>query len=250
MSTASIAVPPPVTPGLSQVARVVDTFVAPSKIFADIRVNRSWWLPFILLVIGSICVGLTVKKQVGFERAFMNHLHTTPAQEDQINQLPPEQKASRIAISAKVTEGLTFGFPVVLAIGFAIYSLIMWGGFNFLLGAETTYPQVLAVTWFAARPYLLISLLTIITLLFGGTAETYDYANPTGTNLAYYMPDAGPGLKAILASLDIIKLWSLALQVLGMAIIAKKTFMQSAIIVIGWWLLTVLVAAGLAAAFS
>jgi len=249
MSTA----PPPLTasqPGLSQIARVVDTFVAPSRTFADIRTNTSWWLPLILLILGSMCVGYSVQKQLGFERAFMNHLHTTPTQEDQINQLAPDVKASRIAVSAKVTEVITYSFPVLLAIGFALYSLIMWAAFNFILGSETTFGQVYAVTWYAALPYLFISLLTIITLWFGGNAETYDYANPIGTNLAYFMPDAGPGLKAILASLDVIKLWSLALQVVGMAIIARKKIMQSAVIVVGWWILVVGVAAGLAAVFS
>ncbi len=244
------AAPPASTPGLSQVARVIDTLLAPTKTFADIRRNASWWLPFLLLVIGSCTVGLTVQKQVGFERAFTNHLHTTPAQEDQLNQLPPEQKASRIAVSAKVTEGITFAFPILLAIGFAVYALILWGAFNFILGAATTFPQVYAVTWYAALPYLFISLLTIITLLFGGNAENYDYANPIGTNLAYYMPDSGPGLRAVLASFDVIKLWSVALQVVGMAIIAKKTILQSAVIVVGWFVLITGVGAGLAAAFS
>ncbi len=241
---------PPTTTGLSQAARVVDTFLAPTKTFADIRRNASWWLPFLLLVIGSCCVGLTVQKQVGFERAFVNHLHTTPAQEDQLNQLPPEQKSARIAVSAKVTQGITFAFPILLAVGFAVYALIMWGIFNFVLGAATTFAQVYAVTWYAALPYLFISLLTIITLLFGGNAENYDYANPIGTNLGYYMPDAGPGLRAVLASFDVIKLWSLVLQVVGMAVIAKKTILQSAVIVVGWFLLLVGVSAGLAAAFS
>ena len=36
--------------GLSQVERVVDTFVAPSKTFTDILRSTSWWLPFLLLV--------------------------------------------------------------------------------------------------------------------------------------------------------------------------------------------------------
>ena len=246
----TLAAPPPITAGLSQIERVVDTFVAPSKTFEDIRRNTSWWLPLILTILGALSVGYSVQKQVGFERAFLNHLHTTPTQEDAINQLPPEQKGPRIEMSAKFTAGITYSFPIFLAIGFALYSLIMWALFNFVLGAQTTFGQVYAVSWYAALPYLFISLLTIFTLWFGGNAETYDYANPIGTNLAFYMPDSGPGTKAVLAALDIFKLWSLALQVIGMAIIAKKSIAQSAAIVVGWYLLVVIIGAGVAAAFA
>jgi hypothetical protein len=240
----------PAAPGLTQAERVADIFVAPSKSFEDIRRNATWWLPFLLLVIFSSAVGYSVQKQVGFERAYTNHLHDTPTQEDRINQLPPEQKAHTLEISAKITAGFTYGFPVLLALGFALYSLILWAAFNFGLGAETTYGQVYAVTWYAALPYLLTSLLTIITLWFGGSPETYDYTNPVGTNLAFYLPDAGPAVKALLSALDLIKLWSLALQVIGMAIIAKKTIMQSALIVVGWFVFVLAIGAGLAAAFS
>ena len=41
-------------PGLSQWQRVTNTFTAPSKTFEDIkRGNRSWWLPFIIMVVCS-----------------------------------------------------------------------------------------------------------------------------------------------------------------------------------------------------
>ncbi len=39
-------------PSLSQLQRVTSIFTAPSKTFEDIkRGNKSWWLPFIMLVI-------------------------------------------------------------------------------------------------------------------------------------------------------------------------------------------------------
>jgi hypothetical protein len=44
----------PLEPGLTPVQRVVDSFVAPSKTFADILRNSSWWLPYLL----SALIGL------------------------------------------------------------------------------------------------------------------------------------------------------------------------------------------------
>jgi hypothetical protein len=127
--------------------------------------------------------------------------------------------------------------------------LILWASFNFGLGAKTTYGQVFAVTMYAALPYLVISILTILALTLGGNAEGYDYKNPVGTNLGYYLPDAAPWLRGFLGCFDVVKLWSVVLQVVGMAIIAKKTITQSAVVVGLFWLIGVLVATA-GAAFS
>jgi hypothetical protein len=43
-------------PGLSQVERVVDTFVASSKTFTDILRSTSWWLPFRSLVEDALAI--------------------------------------------------------------------------------------------------------------------------------------------------------------------------------------------------
>ena len=83
----------------------------------------------------------------------------------------------------------------------------------------------------------------------GGNAEGYDYKNPVGTNLGYFLPDAAPWLRALLSSFDVVKLWSVVLQIIGMAIIAKKKIAQSAIIVGIFWLIGVAMTV-IGAAFS
>ncbi len=238
------------TPHLSQVGRVVDTFVAPSKTFSDILRSASWWLPCLLMILGSLASAYVVQHQVGFERVNENQIHSSPKQEEAMNQLTPEQRASRMAIGAKITGYITYGIPVILLISFAIYALILWGAFNFILGAATTFGQVFATCFYASLPYLLLNVLLILTLYFSGNAEAYDYKNPVGTNAAYYMTDIAPWLKALLARIDLIQLWTLALTVYGMAIIARKSIMQSAVVVVGLWLLMTVLTVGSAAAFS
>ncbi len=51
--------PPPPAPapepaGLSEGARLIDTFIAPTKTFTDLRRNASWWAPFALMAIVSV----------------------------------------------------------------------------------------------------------------------------------------------------------------------------------------------------
>ena len=70
--------------------------------------------------------------------------------------------------------------------------------------------------------------------------------NPVGTNLAYFMPDAGPAVKAALSFFDVIGLWQLALLVIGMAIVAKVSKGQAAAVVVGWWVIGMIVSVGIA----
>ncbi len=63
-------------PPLSQVERVVDTFVAPSKTFTDILRNQSWWLPFLLIVVIGYGFVFTVDKHVGWDQVLENSLKT------------------------------------------------------------------------------------------------------------------------------------------------------------------------------
>jgi hypothetical protein len=199
------------------------------------------------MLLTSIGFAVSVDRQVGFDRVYDNILRESPKAEDQLNQLAPDVRAQRVAIAAKFTKGITFAFPITILVVVAIYSLILWAAFNFGFGATTKYSQVFAVVMYAGLPGILLAILTILTVSFGGNVEAFSISNPVGTNLAYYMPDASLWLKALLARLDILKLWTLALETIGMAVIAKKTITQSAVIVVGFWLLVTVVSVGYAA---
>ena len=236
--------------GLSEVERVVDTFVAPSKTFTDILRSTTWWLPFLLMVIVTLGVTVTTDKQVGFARVAENQIHQSPKQEDQFNNLTPEQRAAQLrgmSVGYRYTSYASFVFILIFV---AIASLLYWATFNFVLGAQTTYKQMFAVWMYASLPKLIIGLLTIATLIFGADAEAFDVRNPVGTNPAYYMPDASPVIKAILSFIDIISLWQLALLVIGTAIVAKVSRGKAAAVVVGWWLFGLVVSAGIALATS
>jgi hypothetical protein len=235
--------------GLSEIERVVDTFIAPTATFKDILRNASWWLPFVLLVVSSLATAFVVERQVGFDQVYENQVRMSPKTQERMADMDPAQKAQATRISVAVTKYITYGSSVLIAVFLAIYALILWAIFNFGLGAKTTFGQVFAVTMYAALPYMVISLLTIVTLCFGGNAEGYDYKNPVATNLAYFLPDIAPWMRGLLTSFDVVKLWSVALEVIGMAIIAKKTIAQSALIVGVFWLFGVAISV-VGAAFS
>jgi hypothetical protein len=236
--------------GLSEVERVVDVFVAPSKTFTDILRSARWWLPFVLMVIVTLGGAVVVDKQVGYARVAENQIHQSPKQEEKFNDLTPEQRAAQLRGMSVGYRYTSYGSFVFILIFVAIEAVLFWASFNFGLGAQTTYGQMFAVGMYAGLPRLLTGLLSIVTLMFGSNADAYDMRNPVGTNLAYYMPDAAPWLKAFLSFFDVIGLWSLALLVIGTAIVAKVSRGKAAAVVVGWWVFGLLVSVGIAVATS
>ncbi len=236
--------------GLSEVERVVDTFIAPSKTFADIRRSARWWLPFLLLVLVTLATTLVVDRKVGFERVAENQVHQSPKQEERMSSLTPEQKTAQFRGMAKGYRYSSYGSFAFILMFIAIGALLYWASFNFGLGANTTFGQMFAVWMYASLPKLLTGLLAIATLMFGGSPETYDMRNAVGTNPAYYMPDAAPWLRAALGFFDVIGIWQLVLLVIGTAIVAKVSTGKAAAVVVGWWLVGMLASVGMAAAMS
>lgn len=236
--------------GLSEVERVVDVFVAPSKTFTDILRSASWWLPFILMLLITVGATFTVDKQVGFARVAENQIHQSPKQEDRFNNLTPEQKAAQLRGMEKGYRYTSYGSFLFILAFVAIASLLYWASFNFGLGAQTTYGQMFAVWMYASLPRLISGLLAIVLLMAGVNIDSYNMQNPVGTNLAYYMPDAAPWLRSLLSFFDVIGLWVLALLVIGTATVAKVSRGKAAVIVVGWWLLGLIVMTGIAAATS
>jgi hypothetical protein len=236
--------------GLSQVERVVDAFVAPTKTFTDILRSASWWLPFLLLVLVTLGTTVVVDKQVGFERVAENQIRQNPKQEESMASLTAEQRAARMQSIGKGYRYSSYGAFLFILVFVAIGALLYWATFNFGLGAQTTFGQMMAVWMYASLPRLLTGLLTIVTLMFGGSADSYDMRNPVGTNLAYFLPDSGPVLKTILSFFDVMGLWQLALLVLGTAIVAKVSKGKAAAVVLGWWVVGLVVSVGIAVATS
>jgi hypothetical protein len=237
-------------PGLTEIERVVDTFVAPSKTFKDILRSTTWWLPFLLAVLVSVGFTYAIDKQVGFERVVENVVHESPRQEDQLSGLTPDQRSAQIQKMAVGYRYTTYAFPVLILVFSAIGAAVLMGTFNFGLGARTTFGQMFCLWMYCGLPKLLSGLLAIVVVLFGGNAESFDLKNPVGTNLAYYLPDASPALKAGLAYFDVIGIWTLVLLVMGTAIVAGVSRGRAAAVIVGWWVILLVVSVGMTAAFS
>jgi hypothetical protein len=236
--------------GLSQMERVVNTFVAPTATFKDILRSTSWWLPFVLLAMSALGVTVAIQHQVGWQQVVETQIHMSPSLQSQMASLTPEAQAQRIHVMALSYQYSAYASPLLVLAFSALAALLLWVTFNFGLGARTKYGQVFCLWMYCSLPHLLVDLVTVLRLCFGGSPESFDLKMPAGTSLGYYFPDVSPWVRTLLGSLDVVGIWALVLLVMGGAIVAKVKWGQAAAVVVGWWLLIVLVGVASAAAFS
>src|ERR1700722_556825 len=102
---------PASAPALSQGARIVDTFIAPSKTFTDLRRSAAWWAPFLLMVVISTIFVFTAGQKIGFRKIMENQMQAQPKQQERLEQLPPDQREDRMVAGAKFTAIISYAFP-------------------------------------------------------------------------------------------------------------------------------------------
>jgi hypothetical protein len=235
---------------LSQLERVVNTFIEPSKTFNDIRRNQSWWLPFVIMAVLGYAFCFTAVQHVGWESLTTNVLKSQPRNAEKLDKATPAEQAQMLSFTKGIMEGFMVGSPLVVLVASALFALLLWGGFSFVLGGTTNYREMFAVTIFASLPNALNSVIAIVTVL-ASDPQTYNLNVPSPAALAYFLsPDSAPWLVALAKSLDVFSLWSLALAGFGGALVAKVKPIRGIAMVFGVWILYVLVKTGIAAAMS
>lgn len=258
---AAAPVPPLPTPTpeaapLSQGARIINTFVAPSKTFTDLRRSASWWVPYLIIAIVSIAFIYVVDRQVGFDQITKNEIAKSPKRAEQLEKLPPDQQARNLQISTTITRYVSYGSPILALIAFLIMAAVLMATFNLGAGAGVRFGAAFAIVIYGSLPSVLHALLGIVSLIAGGSSgsldkEAFNIQNPVATNPAYFMDPMGNKFVYGMASaLDVFILWSIVLMGIGFACNSKVKKGTAIGIVLGWYLLYKLAGAGLAAAFS
>jgi hypothetical protein len=238
------------TPGpapLSEGARIVNTFIAPSKTFTDIRRSASWWGPWLLISIFSLLFVWAMSRQIGFEQISKSQVERS-SRAEQFDKLPADQQARQLQISSKIVAIFSYGSPVFILFYFLISSLVLWLTFKMAMGAETSFQQAYAIVMYAAVPGVIGAILGTIAMFSGINPEGFDVNNPVGTNLAYYLDPATTGkfVRGMASSFDVISIWSIVLLGIGFACTSKVKRSTAIIVVAVWFLVFKLITSGLA----
>jgi hypothetical protein len=229
--------PTPEPARLSEGARIINTFIAPSKTFTDLRRSASWWAPWILISIFSIIFVYAMGKQVGFDQISKNQVaHSSRA--EQFDKLPADQQAKQLQLSTKIIGFFAYGSPLMILFYFLIETVALWVTFKIAAGGETTFGQAYAIVMYSALTGIVGAILGTISLFAGVNPEGFDVNNPVGTNLAYYLDPETTGkfLRGMASSVDLINIWAIVLIGIGFACTSKVKRSTAIAIVAGWYL--------------
>lgn len=235
---------------LTEVERVIDTFVAPSKTFTDIRRSASWWVPWLLMSVFGLAMVFAVDKKLGMDTAYENQMRLSPKQMDKIDQMPPDQKTNAMKLGANITRYFAYASPLLTIIFIGVIAGVLMATFNFGLGAEVKFMQSMAISMYAFLPTIIKSLIAI-GVVSAGAAEGFTFQNPVASNLSGLVdPNSSHFLYSILTSIDIFTIWTLILTGIGYSCITKVKRGTCMGVVFGWWAVMALVGAGFGALFA
>lgn len=211
--------PEPAGPGLSEPQRLINVFIAPTKTFQDLKRNPRWWVPWLITAVFTLIFGIVAVQKIDMERFAQQQIDKSKFAQRQMEQLTPEQRAQNLALRASITKVTFYIAPVFTLIWGLIVGAVLMGVFNFMLGAEITFPRALAIAFYAAFPGILYSILLIVSFLASADPSSIDItSNPMPTNPAFFMdPQGNAALYSLASGLDIFRIWYVVLLGLGFA---------------------------------
>ena len=242
--------PAPVTPPLSEGARLLNTIIAPSKTFTDLRYHTKWWswvAPWIVISIFTLLFMYAIQKQVTFEQVSKNQVEHSKRAE-QFDKLPADQQEKQLQFSAKIVAVFLYGSPFLILFYALIATVALWATFKIGAAADTTFGQTYAIVMYSWLPGIIGGILGTVSLFAGVNPEAFDINNPVGTNLAYYLDPETTGkfVRSFASSLDVLSIWTVVLIGIGFACTSKVKRSTAIGIVAGWYVAFKLIAAGLA----
>lgn len=240
------AAPPPAeNPGPdSAFGRLVGVFVSPVKTFAAIARKPTWLLPFILWTSLSFLVGQLVTTRMDLRKTIRDSA-------EQRGQTMTDEQLDRAVEQSRRFSWLFETIPVLIP---AVVSLIVAGALWMAcqaFGWELKFPQAYGVTIHAYLPGILLSVVLIAMLWNRQTIDPQTVGDLLPTNPGMLVSARSQKtVHALLASFDLMSLWTMILLVLGLSSATRAARGRMAILVFSLWGLYVLGKAGVAAIFS
>jgi hypothetical protein len=238
--------PPAGTPGTAAAdpdgaaMRLVGVFLFPARTFRSIARRPGWILPLAVCMALSFVVGDLVFSRADWEAVIREgaaRSHRTLS-------------GARLDEAVRRVRGLVWVYEALAAAGPAAVALatagVMWAACH-AFGWELRFRQSLGVAAHALLPGALVSAALLGVLWGRDTVEVQglDALVPTNAGILVDRQSA-PGLHSLLASVDVLSFWTMALLVLGLSEATGVRKGRMAGLVLGLWGLYVLGKAGVA----
>ena len=204
----------PQAKGLGEGSRLTGVFFEPAKIFADVAARPGFWAPLIMIIVVSLGYMVLFGQHVGWERMIGQQTATN----SRAAQLTPEQRETQIQMGVKFAPVMTY---VVILVGFPlmwlIWAAILLGIVKGMMSAPVRLKQVFAIIVYSSVPGVIMALLAIA-VMFMKPPDDFNLQNPLVFNPGAFMDPltSSKFLYSVATSLDLFRLWTLVLIVIGL----------------------------------
>ncbi|MGH9477678.1 MAG: YIP1 family protein [Terriglobales bacterium] len=251
MATSSSTAPAAPTPRqMSSLTRLFAAFYAPGACFEDIAREPHFILCWCVQIVIGIAYIELMMRRVGVYTLSKQAL----MQSSRAAAMSPDQLQTAINTSAKFYHFSVYLVPVGLIAFLLVMGAIVLAISNFLLGQEGRYKQSLAVASHAYLPQTLMGLLTMLVLALMADPSNFNFVNPLGTNIGFYLDKSTTSafLYNLAGHIGVFPIWIVTLLAVSIASLSgKKGKIGRAFWpIFALWLLFILCAAGLSAAFA
>src|SRR5437660_1241454 len=131
MSATVPPMPTETSTGLSELQRITNTFISPSKTLEDIRRNASWWVPWLIIGVFAGVAFVMFTRKIDVEQ-FVREQIANSSRAQAFESLSKEQQEQQIAITVKITKITPYLLPVYTLIGGLIAAAVLMAAFNFI----------------------------------------------------------------------------------------------------------------------
>lgn len=223
--------------------RLLGVLVSPVATFRSIAERPGWVVALVVVALSTIAAQAVVMQKIDPSEIRAEAERRLEARGQEMSD---QQLDTMLDVQMKVGAACGALFlPVLVFLGALVFMVLV----N-LLGGELPYGKALSVLSHAMVPVVLSSLLAMAVAAGTDAIPFSDVQEGRfmASNLAYFAPEEAPlPLVAALSQVDLFVLWSVALLVVGVALVGGLSYGSSAGLVIVLWLLLVGVRAGLAA---
>lgn len=246
MASATLQQAPEAPEKVNFFGRLVGVIFSPKETFESIGRQPTWLAPVILTTLISLAMNIVLAQRVDWRAYIQMQLEKT-GRSGQITNDQQMETTVKIQKIVRYTRGVIGDIFVVL-FGAAIYL----GIFNLIVGANLKFKSVLAVVSFVTIPTAIKELIGIGILLLKDPS-TINPDNFITSGLNAFIGSNPPNWLLVLGlTVDIFIFWGMYLAVVGFSSLKNKKIKTGTAFgaVFGVYLISVLLALGITAAFS
>jgi hypothetical protein len=230
--------------------RVAGALIGPRATFGSIAKRPDWLLPMLLLMAVGVAVVFSFGQRIGWRQL----IETQLAGNARFAQLSPQQQEQAIDRAIKLAPTAAYAETTVgVVIVLLIFAGILLLAFNIVFGTKIRFNQSYSIATYSFLPQAVKGLLALV-VVWVRPPQGVDAQNLVMSNAGAFLSAGAPvWLRLLASSFDVFSLWTMGLLAIGFSAAgaSEKVSAKSAFaLVFALWLIYLIVAVGLTAAFA